>query len=43
MVGFRHGPPLDDLTPLSPRRRAVGWLCMALLVLLIPPVPIEIG
>ncbi len=43
LVGFRHGPPLDDLTPLSPWRRAVGWLCMALLVLLIPPVPIEIG
>ena len=43
MVGFRHGPPLDDLTPLSPRRRAVGWLCLALLVLLIPPVPIEVG
>jgi len=43
MVGFRHGPPLDDLTPLSPLRRVVGWFCMALLVLLIPPVPIEIG
>jgi len=43
LVGFRHGPPLDDLTPLSARRHVVGWLCLALLVLLIPPVPIDIG
>jgi membrane-associated protease RseP (regulator of RpoE activity) len=42
-IGFRHGPPLDDLTPLSPGRRVLGYVCLALLVLLVPPVPIEIG
>lgn len=42
LVGFRHPPPLDDLTPLSTGRYAVGVLCLLLLVLLIPPVPIQI-
>jgi membrane-associated protease RseP (regulator of RpoE activity) len=42
-VGFRHGPPLDDVTPLTPGRRLVGYLCFALLILLIPPVPLELN
>jgi membrane-associated protease RseP (regulator of RpoE activity) len=41
LVGFHHTPPLDDVTALSPGRRLLGWLCLALLVLLIPPVPIS--
>ena len=43
LIGFHHSPPLDDVTPLSPARRLVGVACLILLVLLIPPVPIEIG
>jgi len=42
IMGFRHQPPLDDLSPLSPGRYAVGFFCLLLLVLLIPPVPIAI-
>ena len=42
LVGFRHAPPLDDLTPLSRGRYAVGVFCLILLILLIPPVPIQI-
>jgi membrane-associated protease RseP (regulator of RpoE activity) len=42
-VGFHHGPPLDDVTPLTPGRRALGLACLALLILLVPPVPLEIG
>jgi membrane-associated protease RseP (regulator of RpoE activity) len=42
LVGFHHAPPLDDLTPLSSRRYAVGVLCLALLILLVPPVPIQV-
>jgi membrane-associated protease RseP (regulator of RpoE activity) len=42
LVGFHHAPPLDDLTPLSPGRYAVGVFCLILLVLLIPPVPIQV-
>jgi membrane-associated protease RseP (regulator of RpoE activity) len=42
VMGFHHQPPLDDLSPLSPWRYAVGVLCLLLLILLIPPVPIAI-
>ena len=42
IVGFQHGPPLDDVTPLTPGRRVVGIVCLILLVLLVPPIPIEI-
>jgi membrane-associated protease RseP (regulator of RpoE activity) len=42
LVGFHHAPPLDDLTPVSPGRYAVGVFCLILLVLLVPPVPIQI-
>lgn len=42
LVGFRHSPPLDDVTPLSRGRRVVGALCLVLLVLLVPPVPIQV-
>lgn len=40
-IGFHHTPPLDDVTPLSPGRRLVGLACLVLLVLLVPPVPIQ--
>src|SRR6266852_5956887 len=43
LVGFHHSPPLDDVTPLTPLRWLVGVLCLLLLVLLIPPVPIQIS
>jgi membrane-associated protease RseP (regulator of RpoE activity) len=39
LIGFHHSPPLDDVTPLTPGRYAVGVVCLVLLVLLIPPVP----
>ncbi|MBI4609916.1 MAG: site-2 protease family protein [Candidatus Rokubacteria bacterium] len=42
LIGFDHTPPLDDLTPLSPGRRVVGGFCLFLLVLLIPPIPIQV-
>jgi len=42
VMGFQHQPPLDDLSPLSPGRYAVGVACLILLVLLIPPVPVAI-
>jgi membrane-associated protease RseP (regulator of RpoE activity) len=39
LVGFHHAPPLDDITPLSPGRYALGLGCLVMLVLLVPPVP----
>jgi membrane-associated protease RseP (regulator of RpoE activity) len=43
LIGFHHAPPLNDLTPVSPGRYAVGVLCLILLVLLIPPVPLQLN
>jgi len=43
LVGLHHSPPLDDLTPLSPGRRVVALACLVLCVVLVPPVPIQIG
>jgi membrane-associated protease RseP (regulator of RpoE activity) len=42
VMGFQHQPPLDDVSPLSPGRYAVGLLCLILLILLVPPVPVAI-
>jgi membrane-associated protease RseP (regulator of RpoE activity) len=42
LVGLHHSPPLDDVTPLSRRRYALGLVCLVLLVLLLPPVPISL-
>jgi membrane-associated protease RseP (regulator of RpoE activity) len=39
LIGFHHSPPLDDVTPLTPGRYAMGVACLVLLVVLIPPVP----
>jgi membrane-associated protease RseP (regulator of RpoE activity) len=42
LIGFHHTPPLDDVTPLTPGRYALGLACLVMLVLLIPPVPIAL-
>jgi membrane-associated protease RseP (regulator of RpoE activity) len=42
LVGFHHSPPLDDITPLTRGRRLLGLICLALLAVLLPPVPIEL-
>lgn len=43
LIGFHHSPPLDDLTPLTSGRRLLGVVCLVLFVLLLPPVPIDVG
>jgi membrane-associated protease RseP (regulator of RpoE activity) len=42
LMGFRHTPTMDDITALDPGRRALGLAALALLVLLVPPVPLSI-
>ncbi len=42
LMGFHHGPPMDDVTPLDGKRRALGLFALALLVVLLPPVPIAV-
>jgi membrane-associated protease RseP (regulator of RpoE activity) len=41
-LGLRHPPPLDDLTPLDPSRRALALIALALLVVLITPLPFAV-
>ncbi len=41
VMGFHHGPTMDDITPLDRRRRALGLFALVLLVLLLPPVPLS--
>ena len=35
----RPMPPLNDLTPITPGRRALGWVMFAVLALIIAPLP----
>ena len=42
VFGMRHPAPLDDITPLDPKRRALGIFTMLLFVLLIVPIPLTI-
>jgi len=42
LMGVQHAPPMDDITPLDGRRRALGIFAFLLLLVLLPPVPISI-
>jgi membrane-associated protease RseP (regulator of RpoE activity) len=42
LMGFRHTPTMDDITPLDGRRRALGLFALILLFLLLPPVPLAV-
>jgi len=39
LFGFRHPPPLDDVTPLDIRRKILGGLVFSLFILCFTPVP----
>ena len=42
LFGMAHPPPLDDITPLDAKRRAVGIFALILFVLLIVPLPLTV-
>jgi membrane-associated protease RseP (regulator of RpoE activity) len=42
LMGFQHSPPMDDVTPLDLKRRALGLFALALVVVLLPPVPLAV-
>jgi membrane-associated protease RseP (regulator of RpoE activity) len=42
LLGRTHAQPLDDLTPLDPRRRVLAILGLILFVLVFTPVPLRI-
>jgi membrane-associated protease RseP (regulator of RpoE activity) len=39
LIGIGHPPPLNEVTELDTKRRVLGWLTLALFVLLITPKP----
>jgi membrane-associated protease RseP (regulator of RpoE activity) len=39
LIGPRHPPPLNDLTPLDAKRRALGWAIVIVFFLLLTPIP----
>lgn len=41
-LGLRHPPPLDDLTPLSPKHRLAAWIAFLLFLLTFTPAPFGI-
>jgi membrane-associated protease RseP (regulator of RpoE activity) len=41
-LGHRHPPPLDDMTPLDPPRRVLALVALALLVVLLTPLPFAV-
>ena len=42
ILGLKHPPPLNDLTPLDERRRVVAFLSLLLLLSLITPSPFSL-
>lgn len=40
-MGRMHAVPLDDITPLDPRRRQIAWFALAIFVLTFVPIPIS--
>ncbi len=42
ILGPRHPAPLDDVTPLDPRRRLLGWMAVALFILIFVPLPLQL-
>lgn len=42
LMGFHHGPTMDDITPLNAPRRMLGVFALALIFALLPPVPLGI-
>ncbi len=40
LMGPRHPPPLNDLTPLDRKRKILGWVMVAIFILILTPVPL---
>ena len=40
--GFRHAPPVDNVTPLDTRRKMIGIAVMVLFILAFTPIPFKI-
>jgi len=41
-MGSRHPAPLNDLAPLDPTRKRIGWAMVVLLALILVPIPLTL-
>jgi membrane-associated protease RseP (regulator of RpoE activity) len=41
LIGRLYAPPLDDITPLDPRRRVMALVTLAIFVLVFVPIPFQ--
>jgi len=41
-MGSRHPAPLDDVAPLDPTRKRIGWAVVILLILILVPIPLTV-
>lgn len=40
LMGYRHPPPLNDITPLDRKRRVLGWVMVGIFILVVVPIPL---
>ncbi|NBD36363.1 MAG: site-2 protease family protein [Chloroflexi bacterium] len=40
LMGPRHPPPLNDVTPLDAKRKRLGWLLVIIFILILTPIPL---
>ncbi|MGC9522670.1 MAG: site-2 protease family protein [Anaerolineae bacterium] len=40
LMGPRHPPPLNDVSPLDRKRKILGWVMVAIFILIITPMPL---
>lgn len=39
LMGPRHPPPLNDVTPLDRKRKLLGWVMVVIFILVVTPIP----
>ncbi len=42
LLGIGHPPPLNNMTPLSPKRRLLAYLVILIFILVFAPIPLQI-
>jgi membrane-associated protease RseP (regulator of RpoE activity) len=40
LVGHRHPPPLNDVTPVDRKRKILGWVMVGIFILIVTPIPL---
>lgn len=43
LMGPKHPPPLNDVTPLDFKRRVIGWVLIVIFFLILVPIPLVVS